>query len=184
MKRFAVLPGALLLAMAWLTAAPTLALAQDRAPVILIPDTEMVLRFDDRDDRLISADRAPAAWTIFEIAVARLMVAGTGMDSGSSATLRSHDNMPPPPVITPGVVRIRFFQIAGRHSALFIENGSNRALVYRAIMTRDGRESPTDVCLVPARQRGNEHWPHPIERFALSDFRLVEWQGGATVPCA
>jgi hypothetical protein len=114
----------LLLAMAWLMASPAPALAQQRAPVILTPDTEMVLRFDDRDDHLVGADRAPAAWTAFEIAVARLMVAGTGLDSGSSATLRSHDNMPPPPAIAPGVVRIRFFRIAGHHSALFIANGS------------------------------------------------------------
>jgi hypothetical protein len=184
MKRFAALLGAPLLALACLMVSAAPAPAQDRAPVILTPDTEVVLRFDDRDDHLVSADRAPAAWTAFEIAVARLMVAGTGMDSGSSATLRSHDNMPPAPVIERGVVRIRFFQIAGRHSVLFVENGSNRALVYRATMTRDGGQSPTDVCLVPAHQRGNEHWPHPIERFALSDFRLVEWQGGATVPCA
>lgn len=180
MTRFATLPGAALLAAACL-AAPA-ALAQDRAPVILTPDTEAVLRFDD--DHPVSAHRAPAAWTEFEVAVARLMVTGTGMDSGSSATLRSHDNMPPAPVTERGVVRIRFFQIAGRHSVLFVENGTDRALVYRATMTRDGRQSPTDVCLIPAHQRGNEHWPHPIERFALSDFRLVEWQGGATVPCA
>jgi hypothetical protein len=105
------------------------------------------------------------------------------MDSGSSATLREHDNVPPPPPITQGVVRLRFFQIAGRHTALFVENGSGRALVYRATMTRQGRQSATDVCLVPAGQRGNEHWPHPIERLALSDFTFVEWQGGATVPC-
>lgn len=184
MKRFATLLGAALLATACLTASAAPALAQDRAPVILTPDTEVILRFDDDDGHLVSADRAPAAWTAFELAIARHMVAGIGMDSGGSATLREHDNMPPTPPIAPGVVRIRFFHIAGRHTVLFVENGSGRALVYRATMTRAGRQSPTDVCLIPAQSRGNEHWPHPIERLALSDFRFVEWHGGATVPCA
>lgn len=157
---------------------------QDHLPVVLAPDEAVTLRFDHGDSGPALVDRSPATWTPFELAVARHDVVGIGVDVGSSATLHEQDDVPQPPAIAPGVIRLRFFRIAGRHSVLFIENGEDRALVYRATMTRDGRDEPTDVCLVPGHQRINEHWPYVIERLALSDFRLVEWDGGDRVPCA
>jgi hypothetical protein len=156
--------------------------AQDRLPVIVVPDETITLRLDD--NRAPVVDRSPATWTEFETAVARRLITGIGVDIGGSATLRSHTGLPPEPEITAGAVRMRFFQIAGRQSVLFIENGEDRALIYRAVMTRNGRSEPTDVCLVPGRSRAQEHWPYPIEQLSLSDLHLVEWTGGETVPCA
>jgi len=171
-------------AAAYLLVLPAPGRAQDRVPVVLTPDESVTLRFDHRDADPALVERTPATWTPFELAVARHLVAGIGVDSGSSATLREHEDLPPLPAIAPGLVRLRIFQIAGRQTVLFIENGEDRALVYRATMTRSGRDAPTDVCLVPAHNFANEHWPYPIDQLSLSDLRLVEWNGGDTVPCA
>jgi len=155
--------------------------AQDQVPVIVAPDETVTLRLDGKGPPRV--DRAPATWTEFETALARRLVTGVGVDVGDSATAREHSGLPPAPEIAAGVVRMRFFLIADRQSVLFIENGQDRALVYRAVMTRNGRSEPTDVCLIPAHSRAQEHWPYPIDRLSLSDLHLVEWTGGATVPC-
>ena len=49
-------------------------------------------------------------------------------------------------------------------------------------MTRDGKTTLTDVCLVIPRRHGFEHWPHPIERLEIYDVRFVAWQEGDPSP--
>lgn len=66
---------------------------------------------------------------------------------------------------------------------LVIENGYDRALVYRAELTRDGRRRATDVCAVRPGLRSYEYWPHRVERLRLSDFQLVSWRQGQEVIC-
>jgi len=66
---------------------------------------------------------------------------------------------------------------------LVIENGQGRALRYRAGMTVNGQERHTDVCVVLPRLPSYEHWPHPIERLELSDFRFVPWVAGTPPTC-
>jgi hypothetical protein len=92
--------------------------------------------------------------------------------------------MPVEPAVAPGMVRARLLSIAGRHSLLVLENGYDRAIAYRARMTRGDRTAATDVCIVVPRRHDFEHWPHPIDRLEIYDFRFVEWKPGETVTCA
>ena len=85
--------------------------------------------------------------------------------------------------VEPGTIRLRFHAVSGRAALLAIDNGYDRALVYRARMTQDGKTRATDVCIVMPRNRGYEYWPHAIERLDLSDFRLVLWRDGQTITC-
>jgi hypothetical protein len=91
--------------------------------------------------------------------------------------------MPDPPAIVPGQVRLRFLLIAGREAELLLENGFDRALVYRARITLAGESRPTDVCVVLPNNRSSEHWPDAIERIDLSDFELVPWPEGRAPTC-
>ena len=65
---------------------------------------------------------------------------------------------------------------------MLLENGYDRALVYRARITVAGRTRPTDVCVVLPSNRSSEHWPEAIERIDLSDFELVTWRGARRRP--
>ena len=78
---------------------------------------------------------------------------------------------------------MKVLSIAGRHTVLVVENGLPRAIAYRARMTVDGRTHSTDVCVVMPGLPSYEHWPHPIERIELSDFRFVPWQPGQRPTC-
>ena len=85
--------------------------------------------------------------------------------------------------VAPNRITLRFHSIAGQHSMLILENGYDRAIVYRARMTLGDRTTPTDVCLVMPGRRGYEHWPHSIDRLDLSDFSVTEWREGDPVTC-
>jgi hypothetical protein len=82
------------------------------------------------------------------------------------------------------MIRVKFQSIAGRHSLLVIENGYDRAIVYRAWMTWARQTRPTDVCLVTPNQHGFEHGPFPIDRLEISEVRFVDWRQGDPQPCA
>jgi hypothetical protein len=63
---------------------------------------------------------------------------------------------------------------AADHSSLVIANGYNYKFGYRALMRGKGRSVPTDVCEVPQKFRGVEHWPYVIDELDLSDLRLSD----------
>jgi hypothetical protein len=158
-------------------AAPALAQA-----VALAPEEAVTLRLDGE---AAPAERGRAEWTPFDIAIARHM-SGLPIPEAPvpfASPLPNGPSIPEAPPIRAGVVRLRFMSIAGQHSLLIVENGYDQALVYRARMTRDGETGPTDVCLVTPRRRGFEHWPHPIERIELTDFRFIPWRPGEPQPC-
>ena len=131
-----------------------------------------------------SVEQGGARWTAHDLAVARHMVGQPIPDAPVETAERlPGDGMAPPPPVAPNRISLRFHSIAGRHSLLVLENGYDHAIVYRARMRTGDREAATDVCLVMPRNRGYEHWPHPIDRLDLSDFSLVEWREGEPIPC-
>lgn len=150
--------------------------------IALAPEEAVILRLEGD---AAPAERGRAEWTPHDIAVARHLAGLTPPEAPAASASPVPGGLSPsaPAPIRPGAVRLRFMSIAGRHSMLIVENGYDRALVYRARMTRGGETLPTDVCLVTPRQRGFEHWPHPIERIQLSDLRLVAWRQGDPQPC-
>jgi hypothetical protein len=175
--------GFLLAAIVAAVAAP--ALAQDRLPVTLAPEEAITLRLDASGATLGRENAGRAEWTPFDIAVARHLSGLTPPKEPAPAMALPGDaTLPPAPEVRPDRLRLRFMSIAGRHSILILENGYDRAIVFRARMTRDGATRPTDVCLVMPMRFGFEHWPHPLERIEISDIHLVPWQRGDPVPCA
>lgn len=150
--------------------------------IALAPEEAVILRLEGDD---ASFERGRAEWTPHDIAVARHLSGQTPPEAPvpSASPVPGGISPSPPAPIQPGAVRLRFLSIAGQHSMLIVENGYDRALVYRAHMTQGGETRPTDVCLVTPRQRGFEHWPHPIERIQLSELRLVAWRTGDPQPC-
>jgi hypothetical protein len=91
--------------------------------------------------------------------------------------------LPKPAPLKPNTVVIAFVVENGQ-SGLIIRNGYDMGFVYRARITRDGREGPTDVCLVMPKKRGYEHWPYPISQIELSDLSLRPWKPKDGLPCA
>lgn len=168
-----------------LVLAGTAALAQPQGNVALAPGEAITFQFDDGGVPAGSPTRGAAEWTPFDLAAARHLAGLTPPDAPVQATsIPADGSFPDPEPIPPGTLRLRFLSIAERHSLLVIENGTGQALVYRARMTLDGETRPTDVCLIAPGQHGFEHWPHPIARLDLTDFRFVPWRPGDRQPCA
>ena len=156
-----------------LAAAP--AAAQDIPAIGLAPGEAVSVHFDD-GGRTGAPVRSEAAWTRFDLVAARQLAGMTPPDAPvpEAVPVGDVDGIRPPP-IPPNEVRMRFMSIAGRHALLVVENGQRRALSYRARMTVAGRTRSTDVCIVLPRLPSYEHWPHPIERLELTDFRFIPW---------
>ena len=176
MKPFGLLLGALLIA--------TPVTAQEGRPTVsLQPGDAATVRLGPGGDEG-AVERNAARWTPHDLAVARHLVGQPIPDAPvETAAPIPGENMPPPTPIAPNQIRLSFHAIADRHTLLVIENGYDRAIVYRARMRREGREQATDVCLVMPGRRGYEHWPHMMERLDLSGFSVAEWQEGSPVPC-
>ena len=159
--------------------------AQVQNTVVLEPGDAFTIRIESGGTMAVSP-RAAADWTPFDVAAARHL-SGLPIPEGPVpyATPIPHDDSSPAvPPIAPDRIRLKFLSIAGRHSLLVVQNGYDRAIAYRARMTRDGKTTPTDVCLVIPRRHGFEHWPYPIERLEIYDVRFVAWQEGDPSPCA
>lgn len=167
------------------TALAASAAAQDRIPIGLTPGQAITLQLDRDGATLARSDVGEAEWTPFDLAVARYLAGITPPKEPAPAIALPNDNaMPPAPAVQPDRLRLRFLSIAGQHSLLILENGYDRALVFRALITRDGTTRPTDVCLVMPHRHGFEHWPFPVARIEVSDLHFVPWQEGDPVPCA
>ncbi|NUQ18340.1 MAG: hypothetical protein HOP95_07790 [Sphingomonas sp.] len=83
----------------------------------------------------------------------------------------------------PSLIQLTMRRVPGptaespQNTALFISNGYGSTFAYHAVMSRDGRPKPTDVCEVPPKFPGLEQWPYPIDQLDLSDLRLVQTNG-------
>lgn len=164
-----------------LVAAP--ALAQPAPTVSLRPGDTATIRLTPQGDQG-RVERGAARWTPHDLAVARHMVGQPIPDAPVDTAERiPGESMPAPSPIAPNQIRLTFHAIADRHTMLIIENGYDHAIVYRAHMVRDGRDQPTDVCLVMPNRRGYEHWPHMMERLDLSSFTVAEWREGEPISC-
>ncbi|MEA3014366.1 MAG: hypothetical protein QOD42_2911 [Sphingomonadales bacterium] len=165
-----------------LAAAP--AAAQDIPDISLAPGEAVAVRFDD-GGRVGAPQRGRAEWNRFDAAAARQMAGMPPLDEPMREAMPAAgpaDGSRPGP-IPPDEVRLRFLSVSGQHSLLVIENGQGRALAYRARMTVNGQSRHTDVCIVLPRLQSYEHWPHPIERLELSDFRFIAWPPGRNPTC-
>lgn len=159
--------------------------AQTQAAIVLEPGDAYSFRVET-DGTMSAGPRETADWAPIDVAAARhlsgLPIPERAVPYGTP--LPDNGTIPAAPPPRPGMIRVKFLSIAGRHSLLVVENGYDRAIVYRARMTRDGQTRPTDVCLIMPGQHGFEHWPHPIERLEISDVRFVPWREGDPQPCA
>ena len=173
--------------LAWAIAASLLAAAPlcAQPPIALEPGDAVTLHVDGRGTVEVSP-RTAAEWTPFDLAAARHLSGLTppGRPDPYATEIPRDDNMPAVPPVEPDMIRVKFLSIAGRHSLLVMENGYGQAIAYRARMTRGGRTTPTDVCLVVPNYHGFEHWPDPLDRIEISDIHFVPWQRGEPVPCA
>jgi hypothetical protein len=174
-------------ALALLLAAVAAPAQAQRAPTLTMePEAEVTVVLDrEGAPGVVVTQRRRAAWTPFDLAVARNFVTGA-YDAGvgnNSVSTGDAPGIPDPPQILPDGVRIRFMHVAGLHSELILENGFELALTYRARITVDGVTRPTDVCVVAPNNRSTEHWPEGIERIELYDLYLIPWQVGRRITC-
>jgi len=167
-----------------LAVAATPAAGQEIPTTSLAPGEAMRVQLDD-GGRAGPAERHSAEWTAFDVYAARQLggmpIPDAPVPEGTA--IMTGPGGPRPAPIPPGQVRIRLMSVAGRHTLLVVENGLQRAIAYRARMTREGDTRPTDVCLVMPGFPSYEYWPHLIERIELSDFRYVPWQPGHRPTC-
>ena len=172
--------GFALVAAAWMIGAAP-ALAQD-AIIELTPGQAASLSVGGKGEtRVISRGRGE--WTRHDLAAAEHLVGQPIPDAPVAYGSSLPDGLPQAPPVERGVVKLRFMSVAGQHMLLIVENGYGQALAYRAQMTRAGQTRPTDVCIVLPANRSYEHWPHTIDRIALSDFALVAWNEGQAPTC-
>jgi hypothetical protein len=152
-------------------------------PPISLEIGEAVTVWIDDGGAASEVERHRASWSRFDLAAARHLAGMTPPDAPvSEGTPFSVAEASPDP-IPEGQIRIRLLSIADRHALLVVENGNGLALSYRARMTRDGQTRPTDVCVVLPHLPSYEHWPHPIVRLDLSDFRFIRWDQGRRPTC-
>jgi hypothetical protein len=158
------------------------------AIVTLAPGQAVNINVAEDSGAVTLDSRGPAALSDFDRGAIRHLTesgnyeAATG-PTGVPVTAREAGQPEPAPPAA-HLIRIMFAQIAdGRQTVLILENGYDRGLVYRARIRANGREQATDVCLVMPARRGYEHWPYPIDRIELSDFRLVPWDASQGIHC-
>jgi hypothetical protein len=160
------------------------ATAQELPAITLVPGEAVTVRLEG-GGRAGQLERGAAEWTPLAVYAARHFAGKTPPDAPVPVATEHYESpeMPPSEPPVPGQLRLRFFSIADQHTLLVIENGLQGPIAYRARMTIDGEARATDVCIVPTGVPGVEHWPHPIERIELTDFRYVSWRPGEPVPC-
>lgn len=162
-------------------AAPAPATAQDIPAVVLVPGEAVTVRLDD-GGRARPLERGKAQWSDLDIYAAQHLAGITPPDAPVPVATPLF-SAPEPERIPPGAIRMRLHSIAGKHTLLVVENGLQRAFAYRARITTEGETRQTDVCVVSPGFPMYEHWPHPIERIELSNFRHVQWQPGQPPTC-
>ena len=157
--------------------------AQEIPAVALSPGEAVTVRFDD-GGRVGEPERGAASWSSFDIYAARQLAGMTPPEAPvrEGILMEGVEGVAPDP-IPASEVRIRFLSIMDRHALLVVENGRDRALAYRARMTVDGTTRHTDVCVVLPRLPSYEHWPHPIERIELTEFRFIAWAPARAPTC-
>jgi hypothetical protein len=157
--------------------------------VSLRPGEQTIVLIDD-GGRVTVAKGGPARMSEYDRAAVFELLRNHPDAVGSIAAIHTEDDghLPPPPPVERGAVRISFLAVAatGKESEsrlLLVENGYDRGLRYRAIISRSARNEPTDVCVVIPERRGYEHWPYPIDRIELSGLTLFSLREGDPLTC-
>ena len=152
-------------------------------PVVLSTGeaVEMSIR---RDGEIVVRERGRARLSAFDEASLRHLLRNHPDATGPNAVpLGKDDGLPEPERVKSGRVRIKFVEFPPGDSALVLENGYARALVYRARIRSGDQSAPTDVCLVMPGKRGFEHWPYRIDSIELSRLRLEKWKPRDGIRC-
>lgn len=172
-----------MLSVVLLMLAPLVAQAQDGVRVARGEDAAFTLGVEGTPSHVTV--RQAGALTPYEIAVGTEFVRGDHKDAIGPNGIPARDDgtRPAAPRPVAGMVRARFTTVPGTdHSLLVIENGYDRALVYKAVMFRNGAH-PTDVCLVMPGKVGLEHWPYPIDAIEMRANVLVPWTPADGIRC-
>jgi hypothetical protein len=135
------------------------------------------------DSTLSISARAAGELQDFEAAAAGGLWEGGSYKVGTIAVKPGQGGVPSAPAPAPDVIRFKLVSYPEGQSLLAVENGYDRALVYRARLVRGGRLSPTTVCLVQPGRRTLEHWPYRVDGLQLDRLRLVPWRQGDEIPC-
>lgn len=161
------------------------ALAQPGGTIRLAPEETVTIQLDPADNQVETVERGRAQWSPLFLAAARQLAGQPIPDKPvpTASPMPPVDGLAAPPPVAKGTLRLHLLAIAGQHGLLVVENGYDRALVYRARLTEHRKTRATDVCLVMPGTRSFEHWPHTIERLELRDFRLVDWDEEKPIPC-
>lgn len=160
------------------------AIAQSIPSMTLAPGEAITIGLNNSGQDA-ALQRHRAEWSDFDVYAARHLTGITPPDAPVpvAAPFTPDADDPRPAPIPPGLIRVRFHSVAGRHSLLVVENGLQGAVAYRARITVKGDARSTDVCVVMPGLPSYEHWPHPIDSIELSSFRHVPWQPGQTPTC-
>jgi hypothetical protein len=167
-----------LVAMTLAILAATTATAQT---VSLHPGESVTLRFENGKPVVERTAPAPPMTKFDAYALWRAETQNVppGVKTVPPGFIMQEEGPPDPPAITPDRVELTMRQVPGPvagsrlHTALTIRNGYTATFEYRAAMVVQDHTGPTDVCQVPSKLPGLEHWPYPIEQLDLSDLRLA-----------
>jgi hypothetical protein len=162
--------------------------AQDIAAVVtLAPGEIATIQLDPKHQggvTVMERGSAPAMSALAQQAARDLSPGGASADATGQNVVPIEgpsDGLEPLPA---NAVRLSFAQVPDQDQVvLMIENGYQHALAYRATIHVNGREQPSDVCLVLPALRSFEHWPYLIERIDLSDFEARNWRDGDPITC-
>jgi hypothetical protein len=174
-----------LIALAGLIGLTGSAVAQDAGSVALRVGEQVVVTFDDGGRISLASGGAATISDEEQAGILRLVMENPGA-TGPNAAAASGEDLAVSPVMA-GSIRMSFITLASAGEPdsrlLVLENGYDRALRYRATISRGRRSQPTDVCTVIPMLRGYEHWPFEIDRIELTGLTLIPFAQGAQPVC-
>jgi hypothetical protein len=157
----------------------------------LAPGTRFVLQIDDAGRMTVAPDGVPQLSNLDQNVAKQIADAYGDPDKlaksiGANATMFGGGIAKVQP-IPHDVIRVSLFELTGRDgksaTLLVFENGYDRALRYKASLSRGDKSAPTDVCTVLPHLRGYEQWPYPVDRIDLTGFTLIPYQAGSGPVC-
>jgi len=164
----------------WLAAAVMMAAAPASAQVTLEANQATSIKLTANGGAIVAAPRPAELGEHDRSFVEEMRDSVANSDNivmGSAAP-----GIDPPPVAL-GQIEIIFVVLDGKETVLVMVNGYDQAVTYRARIWAEGRDAPTDVCLLLPGKRGYEQWPFAIDRIELSAFRTEPWKDGDPIPC-
>lgn len=139
----------------------------DERKVTLTPETAVSLAFDDGGNwtAVPRTSTAPSADTRSNA------VALQSAPEARTAETMTQLALPDAERPAPGRIEISLHRLDGRPGELLIlANGYGRRLVYRAVLVRNGVQTPTTVCAVRPGMSGIETWPYAVDAVELGGF--------------